>query len=240
MKKIILIIFIIFLTFLIYKFNDKNLIDYVSIGDSFDLGINSYGNNTYSYHDYIKTYLNDNNLLNTSNFYFSKLNYKTEELLTDLKNNKTILANDKNYNIRKELREADLITISIGLDELMSNIEYNNNLLNKETLYEKTDIMIKNMNEIIYNITKLSKGKIILIGYYNPYNNYNKDLNDFFAYISDQYLTIAKKYKIEYLDIYNLIKQDKNYLPNKKDYHLTSKAYLKVASKIIEIIESNL
>ena len=60
MKKIIIgILIIIFLTFIIYKSNANNLIDYMSIGDSFDIGINSYGNNTYSYRDYLKNYLNN-------------------------------------------------------------------------------------------------------------------------------------------------------------------------------------
>ena len=60
MKKIIIIFSVIItLTFIIYKANANNLIDYMSIGDSFDLGINSYGNNTYSYRDYLKNYLNN-------------------------------------------------------------------------------------------------------------------------------------------------------------------------------------
>ena len=52
MKKIILPILIIFLTFIIYKVNDKNLIDYMVIGDSLNLGLNSYGNVGYGYNDY--------------------------------------------------------------------------------------------------------------------------------------------------------------------------------------------
>ena len=62
MKKLIVLFSVIFLTFIIYKVNANNLIDYMSIGDSLDLGINSYGNNTYSYHDYLKNYLYNNNL----------------------------------------------------------------------------------------------------------------------------------------------------------------------------------
>ncbi len=230
MKKIIIIFSVIItLTFIIYKANANNLIDYMSIGDSFDLGINSYGNNTYSYRDYLKNYLNNNNLLHNTSFYYSKTNYKIEELLNDIKINKEIIYNDKTYNIKKELREADLITIAIGLDELVSIIE-NDNITSD--IYIKVDKFIKNMEELVNNIQKISSSNIILIGYYNPYLNRNKDLGRLFAYINDKYRKIAKTYKITYVDIYNTITSD--YLPNSKDYHLNSKGYLKIASKIIE------
>ncbi len=230
MRKIIIIFSVIItLTFIIYKANANNLIDYMSIGDSFDLGINSYGNNTYSYRDYLKNYLNNNNLLHNTSFYYSKTNYKIEELLNDIKINKEIIYNDKTYNIKKELREADLITIAIGLDELVSIIE-NDNITSD--IYIKVDKFIKNMEELVNNIQKISSSNIILIGYYNPYLNRNKDLGRLFAYINDKYRKIAKTYKITYVDIYNTITSD--YLPNSKDYHLNSKGYLKIASKIIE------
>lgn len=230
MRKIIIIFSVIItLTFIIYKANANNLIDYMSIGDSFDLGINSYGNNTYSYRDYLKNYLNNNNLLHNTSFYYSKTNYKIEELLNDIKINKEIIYNDKTYNIKKELREADLITIAIGLDELISIIETDNIT---SDIYIKVDKFIKNMEELVNNIQKISSSNIILIGYYNPYLNGNKDLERLFAYINDKYIKIAKSYKITYVDIYNTITSD--YLPNSKDYHLNSKGYLKIASKIIE------
>ena len=57
------------------------------------------------------------------------------------------------------------------------------------------------------------------------------------AYINDKYNTIAKKYKVTYIDIYEVIKSSKEYLPNYKDYHLNSKGYLKIASKIIEKLD---
>ena len=229
MKKIIIgILIIIFLTFIIYKSNANNLIDYMSIGDSFDIGINSYGNNTYSYRDYLKNYLNNNNLLHKTYFYYSKSNYTIEELLNDITINKEVIYNDRMYNIKKDLREADLITISIGLDELISIIEDNKN----DNIYVKIDKMIDNMNILINNVQKISSSNIILIGYYNPYLNSNKELERLFAYINDKYYDIAKKYKITYIDIYKII--NKNYLPNIRDYHLNSKGYLKIASKIIE------
>ena len=97
MKKIILPILIIFLTFTIYKVNDNNLIDYMVIGDSLNLGLNSYGNIGYGYNDYIKSYLENNQLLHQYNDLFTKENYKIEELTSDIQNNKSLLYDDKTY-----------------------------------------------------------------------------------------------------------------------------------------------
>ena len=236
MKKIIVLVLIVFSTYVIYKVNDDNLIDYMALGDSLNEGINSYGNKSYGFNDYIKSYLENNNLLNKYNSYYSKSDYSIEELTNDIKNNKSVLYNDKTYNIKKELREADLVTISIGMDELVE-------LLNKKELTsfnsikKDLDNLITNMDNLLSKITSLSKTEIILIGYYNPYNEYNKDIDKVFAYINDNYINLSKKYSIKYVDIYNMISKDKNYLPNKSDYHLTSKAYLKIATEIIDKIE---
>lgn len=235
MKKILIPTLIIFLTFIIYKANDNNLIDYMSIGDSISLGINSYGNHSYGYNDYLKTYLENNDLLHKYNSYYSKSDYKISELINDINNNKTILYDDKTYNIKKELREADLITIAIGMDELIEIL--NKDIQNFNEIKEDIDDICLKMDNLINLITSLSKSKIILIGYYNPYNEDSKTLNQTFAYINDKYQNISKKYSITYLDIYQEIKQNKNYLPNKNDYHLTSKGYLKIANNIIELIE---
>ena len=231
MKKLLISLLIItVLIFIIYKFNEQQLIDYMVIGDSISSGINSYGNKTYGYNDYLKNYLDNNNLLHKYNNYFIKNKYTIKELLNDIKSNKNILYNDKNYNLKKELRESDILTISIGMDELVNILNQN-----KEFKYLKDDLdeMIKDMDNLIKIITSYSKANVVLIGYYNPYNEYNKDTERIFSYINDKYNTIAKKYNIKYIDIYNIIKKDKSYLPNKLDYHLTSKGYLEIAKEII-------
>ena len=235
MKKIIVPLLLLVLIFIIYKTNENNLIDYMVIGDSISLGINSYGNNTYGYNDYLKNYLENNNILHKYNNYFSKNKYRIKELSNDIINNKNILYNDNNYNLKKELREADILTISIGMDELIEILNKNKNFEDNKL---NLDEMINNMEELLKNITNYSKTKIILIGYYNPYNNYNKDIDRIFSYISDKYNNLAKKYNIEYVDIYNIIKKDQKYLPNKLDYHLTSRGYLEIAKEIID--KSNL
>ncbi len=236
MKKILVVVLIFVLVFIIYKANDNELIDYMSLGDSINEGINSYGNHSYGYNDYLKSYLENNDLLHKYNSYYSKNNYTILELIDDIKDDKSVLYDDKTYNIKKELREADLVTIAIGMDELVEILNTKENL---DSIKPKLDTMISNMDTLLKSITSLSKTKIILIGYYNPYQD-TKESSRIFAYLNDKYKSLADKYKITYVDIYNAIKQDKNYLPNEKDYHLTSRGYLKIANEVIKKIEKTL
>ena len=198
----------------------------MDIGDSSSLGINSYGNKTYGYNDYIKNYLETNNFLNSYNNIFSKSKYRISELNNDIINNKDVIYNNRTYNIRKSLRETDLLTIFIGMDEVIDLINRNNT--------SEIDNLINNMDNLIKNIKLYCKNKIILIGYYNPYDNI--DFYKLFSYISDKYIEIAKKYNIIYVDINNIVSNDKTILPNKNDYHLTSKGYLKISNRVIKFI----
>ena len=109
--------------------------------------------------------------------------------------------------------------------------------INYSNLKADLDKICLEMDNLIKEITSFSKTEIILIGYYNPTNVETKDIERIFAYLNQQYENIAKKYSIIYLDIYETIKKDKNYLPNKNDYHLTSKGYLQIAKEIIKKIE---
>ena len=206
------------------------------IGDSLNLGLNSYGNIGYGYNDYIKSYLENNQLLHQYNDLFTKENYKIEELTSDIQNNKSLLYDDKTYTFKKELREADLVTIAIGMDELVEILNQEIEI-NYSNLKADLDKLCLEMDNLIKEITSFSKTEIILIGYYNPTNVETKDIERIFAYLNQQYENIAKKYSIIYLDIYETIKKDKNYLPNKNDYHLTSKGYLQIAKEIIKKIE---
>ena len=228
MKKIVFPLLIILLVIIIYNLNSKKTIDYVVLGDSISLGINSYGNKTFSYSEYLKTYLDNNNLLHEYYAHYIKSKYKIEELNEDIKNNKTIVFNDKNYNLKRELREADLITIAIGMDTLVE-------ILNNSQVIEKAiNNMIEQMDNLLNSITSITKTKIVLIGYYNPTRVYNKDIERIFAYFNDNYSTLSKKYAITYIDIYNIVKNNPSYLPNDKDYHLISKGYLKISEEIIK------
>ena len=71
--KILVLIFTCLLIYLIYNKNNINNITYLSLGDEYAMGINSYGVKDYGYNDYLKDYLEKNNKLHK---YYNNFSYK--------------------------------------------------------------------------------------------------------------------------------------------------------------------
>ena len=229
MKKIIVMILCILIIFLIFVFAKDNKINYLSIGDTLTRGINSYNFTSNGYNDYIKNYLNRNNLLRTFNS-----DYYNNSIIgfeNDIINNKTIVINDKEYYLKKMLRESDLVVISLGMDEL--SYYFDNDL---KKVHLEFDKMLLNLRDFIKTVRSYAKNKVLFVGYYNPTNIYNSDIDELFYYIEKNLEEMLNKYDVDYIKLYEKVKS-RNYLENEKNYHLNSKGYLMIANEIINYIE---
>lgn len=230
MKKIIAILMCILTVFLIFFFAKDNKINYLSIGDTLTRGITSYDTIGTGYNDYVKNYLRRNNLLrNFNNDYYNNSIIGFE---SDINNNKTIIIDDKEYYIKKMLRESDIVVISLGMDELAY---YFDNDINK--LHLEFDKMLLNLEDFSKVVRDYAKNEIIFVGYYNPSNIYNSDIDELFYYIEQSLEKMLKKYDIKYIKLYEKVKNS-NYLDNKNSYHLNSKGYLMIANEIISYIDN--
>lgn len=230
MKKIITILSCILIVFLIFIFAKDNKINYLSIGDTLTRGINSYDTYGNGYNDYVKNYLKRNNLLRSFNS-----DYYNNSIIgfeSDIINNKTIVINDKEYYIKKMLRESDLLVISIGMDELAY---YFNSDVNK--VHQEFDKMLLNLEDFINVIRDYAKNKVLFVGYYNPSDRYSSDIDELFYYIENSLEKMLNKYDVDYIKLYEKVKE-KKYLDNSDNYHLNSKGYLMIANEIINYIEN--
>lgn len=230
MKKIITILSCILIVFLIFIFAKDNKINYLSIGDTLTRGINSYDTYGNGYNDYVKNYLKRNNLLRSFNS-----DYYNNSIIgfeSDIINNKTIVINDKEYYIKKMLRESDLLVISIGMDELAY---YFNSDVNK--VHQEFDKMLLNLEDFINVIRDYAKNKVLFVGYYNPSDRYSSDIDELFYYIENSLEKMLNKYDVDYIKLYEKVKENK-YLDNSDNYHLNSKGYLMIANEIINYIEN--
>ena len=202
MKKIIFLIVIIII-YLIYNHYSVNNINYVSISSN-----NSYDkyiiNDVYSY----------NNHFNSSTI---------KDLTYDIINNRTIKVDNNIYYLKKVLRESDVLVINIGMEELtnyFNKYDMNNNYL----YFNKMYLEIK---ELINEIKKYSFGKIIYLGYYNPTNYYDSNIDRFFYDINIKLERLMVDNNIIYLDLYELIKGNKDSLIINKKIANSIKYYLK-------------
>ena len=77
------------------------------------------------------------------------------------------------------LKNADIITISIGMNELYYKLSINN-----ENIYTYMNDMINDLEVLFSLINRYNHKKVFVINYYNV-NNYNKDI--FCIYGSEEF-----------------------------------------------------
>jgi len=241
MKKKQLVIFFLalILTYLIYIFTYKENYIYLSIGDELAKGRTPFDTYNDSYVDYVYNYLktiNDKVVLKEAK---EKEDLRVKDLLDILNNPK--------YNeetLAKQIKDASIITISIGSEELFNKLRSNKNLIQKntQTLYKYIDDLINDIDEVLTEMRKLTKNPIYIIGYYNILE-YDETLetkiDSIFNYIDIKYQTLEKKHKIHYVKIYEGFKDKKYYLPNKDNAFPSLEGYNYIANQIIDKIKES-
>lgn len=232
--KLIISILVCLLIFIIFKVNNKNNHNYISLGDGFSLGKDCYGQIDYGYSDYLKDYLEENEYLNRYVKSFSEENASIASLKSQIITNKKIKLNNKELNLKQTLRESTILTLTIGLNDLIYNISITNNLTER-----KLDKIIENIEkefkELIIEIKKYYQYEIYVIGYYSiNSNNYYiekgiKKLNDLYK----------NNKNIVYIDTYEMFSKnkkfhsiDQNIYPNRYGYEAISR---KIIDKLFKI-----
>ena len=209
MKKITILLITILGIYLIYIFFSNNKINYVSITDNI---INNYN---YIIEDYLT---NKDKLDNFNNYFNSSTIKKTYQ---DIKNNRTIQVDKNYYYLKKILRESDVLVISVGMEEVVNYF----NKYDMKNNYDCFDTMYFDIERLIKEIKKYAYGKIIFIGYYNPTNYYDANIDRFFYDIDIRLNKLMMDNDIIYINLYEMIKENKfkendgvhlNYLANKR------------------------
>ena len=236
--KLIVVIISLMVVFMTYKVFQKQQekIYYIPLGDSIAEGMDSYGNIVNSYADYIKEYYEEQDNLKFYTKKFAKSGYKIKDLKYDIETNKTV----DNIHLKEALRNSDLVTISIGINDLLNYTDgiRTCNLQNeiKDIKKEIDNIMIKEQ-ELITLIKKYAKGRIILVGYYNPLPDVEKcksEIEEIVKYFNSSLENLSNDEDIEYVDIYSLFDNNRDILPNSNDIHPNEEGYKLIASEIIK------
>ena len=223
MKKILTIIIVLLAVFLIYLgFKDKEIY-YFSMGDSIANGINYYNAKDYGYADYVKDSLEIKKYES-----FTNNNKRSIDFVKDIEDN--IKINGKN--IQNILIKANIITLSVGMNDLFSNVTFNN-YFSVNDLYMKFEEVMVDLENLFKLLRTYSKEDIIYIGIYNCLKE--NGLDEFFIYANEQLKKLCDNYKITYLDIYNEF-NDSTYFDNPNSYFPNKAGYKLISSKIIDII----
>ena len=162
MKKVFLILTLFLSCYFVYTKTEGNKKNYLVFGDSLSKGINEYGVKSYGYSDFIKDYLDEKHLLKNYNNTFTNIDYKVSDIVTILEYNKS----KNNITLSRLIKEADIITVSIGIQEIYYKIDKNN-----QNIYTYIDTMINDYNKILNYINKFHHDKVYILGYYNISDN---------------------------------------------------------------------
>ncbi len=234
MKKILFIGSILLGIFLIYLSTLDKKVFYLSLGDEMALGYNEFNKKDYGYSDYVKEYLEKKKVLEVYiNDYF-KENLRTTDLIRMINDNEKVLINGKNKSIKNALIKADLVTLSIGNNDISSKLSLYNNY-NEQEIYEYLDEYLLDLDSLFKLIREYCKESIIFIGYYNFLNNPNID--KYIEYLNTKALKLANTYDIKYIDILKMMK-DEDYFSG--SLYPTKKGYIGIGKKINLVIKNEI
>lgn len=216
MKKILFIGIILLGVFLIYLSTFDRKIYYLSLGDELSVGYNEFNATDYGYADYVRDYLNSNKKLEVYVNSFFQKNLRTVDLIEMIEENTKTVVDGKTKTIKNALIKADLVTLSIGNNDVVSKLSLYKNYSKKE-IYDYLDTFLVDLENLIKLIKEYCKEDIIFIGFYNTLDD-NTDI--YFKYLNDKSKKIMEKYDITYLDIFDKMKDYKNssFYPNKDGY----------------------
>lgn len=212
MKKIVLILFLFFLClscYFIYNKTKTEKITVMSLGDSIANNPNFQKNTKINY---LATFTNKD--------------YRLIDVINILKFNQEVNINNKNISIYQELHKANILLISIGMNDLYYK-------LNDDTkeIYTYLNNIVNNYEELLSIISKYNYQKVYILGYYNIYNNNN----DLFTYLNYKINKLANKYNYTFIDLNNILYKNQEYFQKNNDYYLNNNGF----QKIYEIIMDN-
>lgn len=229
MKKILILGIIILSIFLIYLTTIDKKVYYVSLGDEISLGMTKDGYYEKSYPLYIKEYLEKNNKLETFIDDYSKQGYRITDLINDINNNKEI--EETNKTIKNVLIKADLVTISIGTNDILSKISNEQNLtkIDYKRLYKNIEEIVNDLDELLKITREYCKEDIILLG--PNIKTENENLQEIINYANEKFNEVSVKYNIEYIKTDEIIKEK---------IYPTIEEYKRLSEQIIDSINNNL
>ncbi|MFC4617498.1 SGNH/GDSL hydrolase family protein [Camelliibacillus cellulosilyticus] len=154
-----------------------------------------------------------------------------------------LLAVLKKEEVRQDLKNADMIFLTIGGNDLV-NVFKKHFLDLKLSDFNKQRLDFqKNFNVILADIRKLNpKATIYYIGLYNPFEDYFADLNDEFKAILDQWngssQTILELYpNTVFIPTYDLFEGKTDQLLSGDHFHPNRAGYQLIANRLIASIK---
>ena len=228
LKTALVLALTLFIVFVIYLSHIDKKVYYVALGDYQALGLTNEGIITYGYTDYLKDSLKKENKLETYIIGYAKNNARITDIIHDIEQNKKIQINDKTQTLKNALIKADLVTLSVGMNDLFYKIGVNPDLqtLNYNEVYYHVDEMMEDLEQLFELLREYCKEDIIMTGFYILIDISNEKLNEILVYVNTRLEETADMYQISIVSI-NSFFEDRNgqiqsIYPSKEEYQKIS------------------
>ncbi len=226
MKKVFLIAILFLSCYFIYNKTIDKKIFYLTIGDSLSKGTNEYGVVSYGYNDFVKDYLISKGMLKEYNKLFTENDYQITDILNVLKYNET----KDDISLNRLIKKADIITISLGMNEIYYKLEKNN-----QNIYTYIDNMIINYSKILNHINKFHHDKVYVLGYYNSLGT----SDDIFNYANYKLQNLCQKNNFIYINLSEILNNNPKYLAKTPNFIPNLRGYEKISQLIVENLQNN-
>ena len=212
MKKIILILFLfclLYACYYIYNATEEHNIDMVLIGDNIA----------------DNPYLKDIDNIGKINKDFVSEDYHITDIVNIFKYNQEMNIGDREESIHQLLKQADIVIISIGTNDLYYKLNDNT-----KEIYTYLNSIISNYEIILKEIKRYDYQKVFVLGYYNI-NNSNTDI---FSYINYKLRNVTKEYGYEYLDLNKILYNNEKYYLKRDNFYLNNAGYKEIYQLFVE------
>lgn len=139
--------------------------------------------------------------------------------------------------MKNALVKADIITLSIGTNDLFYKLRFTNNSPNADDLYTYVDEVLVDIEKLFKAIRKTTKEEVYMLGFYNPFMNCSEDVSNnlmpIIEYANSKLENIAAKYRINIINVQDSFRENKDVLASYCEIHPTDTGYKVIAKEII-------
>jgi lysophospholipase L1-like esterase len=211
---------------------NKEQFDYVALGDSLAAGQTPYGDDKDGYVDFLASRF-EQSQYNVEPVNYGESGYKTTDILLQL----------STFSVQDSIRNAELVTIDIGANDLLKKLP-----AIQAGTESATTVLLgigNNLFAILSQIDSINPGtKVYVMGYYNPFPHLPEAQQAALLPLLDALNQTIQNMAMMNGDIFvptaKLIeKHEKEYLPNPADIHLSIEGYQVIAKEFWKTIQAN-
>ena len=221
--------------------NNNEPAHYLALGDSLAAGMIQDGSIGKGYTDFLAEMLEEDNLLASYNKGFAVPGAKTTDLLKMLEENVEMPATGTKtpVKINDEIKKADVITLTIGANDVLSSVKFNTDGTidyDLVTVTASITAAAQNVGKVLGTIKTLNpSADVFVMGLYNPKPHlvdYSFVMNMLVGQVDSALKQVTEASDFYFVPVKDVIAANtKEYLPNPSNIHPSEAGYKVIADQ---------